>query len=425
MKILKTALIISSAISFAMTLLSSHAIAESEFFVEQDINVLLTIEGEEPGGSFGWVASGLGDINGDGADDFITTDPFINQFLGKAYIYSGVDGILLNVVNGSDFVVLGYSATNAGDVDGDGINDYILGGSGGAEVYSGATHKRLYQWLQQGEFFGSSVSGAGDLNNDGFADLVVGARDASGTHSISGRINAYSGADGQLLWSTYGKSAEDQIGTALGSVDDVNNDGIADIVAGARGAGHKNRGEAYVLSGADGSFLYTMNPVGHAAELTDGAGVTAGTFALFHASGAGDVNGDGISDIYIGDYAASRGNKPTGRSYIFSGKNGKQLYVFDAENNGDGFGPGRGVGDINGDGYADIYNASYTYTGDSFVGKGYLRSGYDGSVLRTMTGTVSGVYLGVDALVVGDVNKDGKQDFMLTGFGNLHIISGQ
>jgi len=431
MKQLKQKMSKVSALLLASVLVSFPVSAESIYF-EEDLTVLLTLNGEGAGSSFGWVAAGLGDINGDGADDFITTDPFMNSFFGKAYIYSGADGVLLNTVDGQNFFVLGYSATNAGDVDGDGTNDYIIGGSGGAEVYSGKTHERLHQWIGNNEFFGSAVSGAGDINGDGLADLVVGARYASDTHAVAGRINAYSGADGSLIWSTEGKAAGDELGTALGEVGDVNNDGIPDIVAGARGAGKKDRGEAYMLSGKDGSFIYTMRAVGRPAEIQDGAGITAGTFGVFHASGAGDVNFDGVPDIYIGDYAAVRGSDPetkapifTGRGYVFSGKNGKQLYRYSAENNGDGLGPGRGIGDVNGDGHSDIYNASYTYANGSNVGKGYLRSGLDGSILRTMTGTVAEAYLGVDALAVGDVNHDGKIDFMLTGFGVLHIVAGE
>ncbi|MEM9057371.1 MAG: integrin alpha, partial [Pseudomonadota bacterium] len=94
-----------------------------KFFVEDDADVLLTLTGEQPGDGFGWVAEGLGDINGDGAGDFIVTAPFFStnlQSAGKFYVYSGADGALLNSVTSPGVPLLGYSAKDAGDVDGDG-----------------------------------------------------------------------------------------------------------------------------------------------------------------------------------------------------------------------------------------------------------------------------------------------------------------
>ena len=83
------------------------------------------------------------------------------------------------------------------------------------------------------------------------------------------------------------------------------------------------------------------------------------------------------------------------------------------------------MADVNGDGYGDLFVAAYKYSDSAdSAGKGYVYSGKDGNVLRTMTGTVAGVSLGVDALAVGDVNGDGLTDYMLTGFGIAHVIAG-
>ena len=267
-----------------------------------------------------------------------------------------------------------------------------------------------------GEAFGASVAGAGDVNGDGYGDVIVGATFAAGS---AGRIAVFSGLDGSLLWDYTGEKENDRLGSAVGLIGDVSGDGIPDQVAGAHGAGEKGRGEAYAFSGADGTKLYTMKPVGLPGGFP--------SFAIYHASGAGDVNNDGVGDIYIGDYNARRGSAPggTGRAYIFSGVDGHKLYNFDAENNGDGLGPGRGIGDVNGDGYGDVFVAAYTNSdGAESAGKGYVYSGADGTVLRTMTGTTPNISLGVDALAVGDLNGDGLTDYMLTGFGLAHVIAG-
>lgn len=147
-----------------------------------------------------------------------------------------------------------------------------------------------------------------------------------------------------------------------------------------------------------------------------------GTFATFHAAGGGDVDGDSTSDIFIGDFNAFQEKNGTGRAYVFSGFNGNRLSVINAESGGDGMGPGRIVGDVDGDGWDDVFVAAYTW-GDSAQGKAYLRSGR-GGVIRTMTGTEPAAFLGVDAAGLSDVNGDGKLDFLVTGSGVIHVVTG-
>lgn len=401
----------------------------SDLFEEPDVNLVRTFNGEQTGDAFGWVAENLGDINGDNVNDFIVTAPFYTTNLpfpaGKFYVYSGSDGTLLNSVTSPGVAVWGYSAKDAGDVNGDGVGDYIVGSFSSATVFSGATHAILQQWFKAGEFFGSAVTGVGDINDDGFDDVVVGARYASDNGNASGSVYAYSGKDGRLLWQRNGPQEGDELGTAAGRVDDLDYDGIPDVVIGARGAGDNDEGRAVVLSGRNGRLIHRLEPVGEPGLVTDGAGITAGTFGQFHAFGVGDVNGDQVADIYVGDYNAQQDGVPgTGRGFLYSGATGKRLHIFTAENPGDGFGPARGAGDVNGDGHNDLFIAAYTYTGGNFVGKGYVYSGADNSVLRTMTGTTPGQFLGVDALTLGDVNGDGFTDYLLTGSGVIHIIAG-
>ena len=397
---------------------SGSVLAGSGAFVEPEVEVLHTFSGENVGDYFGWLAENLGDLNHDGVNDLIIPAIFNSQngpSAGKIYIYSGADFSELNTVLGKPNELFGYSATSAGDVNADGTPDYVIGGPGlGAvpgrvAVYSGADHSLLREWSgTPGTFFGASVAGAGDINHDGYGDILVGAPLASVTYFRAGRAYMFSGKDGSLLWSRDGQAEEARLGSGLGRIGLLDGDTAPDVVVGARGAGNANGGEAYVLSGATGAKLFTLHPFAHG---------TGERFGQFFASGAGDVNNDGTPDIYLGDYNDKRGGgEGSGRAYIFSGVDGALIHLFNAENKEDGFGPGRGAGDVNGDGYADVIVGAYTNEDAARKGgKAYVFSGKDGSLIRTMTSRLKNDYVGVDALAVGDINQDGLTDFLVTG----------
>lgn len=379
-------------------------------FQEKHIDILYNLQGENAGDGFGWLGAHLGDLNGDGVNEFLVTAPFYNGGNGKIYLYSGADGSLIDSIAAPDFEYFGYAARDAGDVNRDGVSDFIVGApvAQRAVVYSGADQTVLRQFNDSpGNAFGIAVSGAGDLNHDGYADVIVGASHYSPEPELTwaGRVDAYSGKDGALLWSYVGVYDHGRLGDGVGALGDVNDDGVPDVVAAATAGGPNGSGEAYVLSGVDGTPIHTFDAQGT-------PGMTP-TYGAFFALGAGDLNQDNYPDIYIGDYSAENGN---GKLYIYSGKDGSPLYIFDGQP-GEGLGPGRGTLDLDRDNHPDLIVAAYT-AGPNAEGKIYFYSGRDGSTLYTINGNVPGDKLGVDALSLGDLNHDNRQDFMLTAVGN-------
>ncbi len=382
-----------------------------------------TLFGEVPGDSFGWKSNFLGDVNGDGINDFIITardnDAGGNN-AGRAYVYSGADGVELFRVTGSiPNGRLGNDANRAGDVSGDGVRDAIIGapsaGAGRAIVASGVdgTPIHTFSGEQAGDQFGFRVAGDADINGDGTPDLLISAigHDAGGTDS--GRAYVYSGVDFSLICAVDGLGGGDQLGTSLSDVGDINNDNRADFVVGARNA-NGGSGQAYVYSydGVSCNLVFTLNPQAPASD-----------FGHLFADGGRDINNDGTPDIYVGDW-------PGTRAYIYSGVDGSLIHQLVGDNNGQ-FGLGEMIDDVNGDGHADMVLAAWvSNAGGGGAGKGFIYSGRDGSILETFTHDVPGANFGFDAKGLGDVDLDGRPDYLFTaasdlaGRGVAYVIAG-
>jgi Ca2+-binding RTX toxin-like protein len=474
------------------------------------------LDGVDIGDYSGFSVASAGDVNGDGFDDVVIGAFLANAGTGATYVVFGQDGgfppdLDLAALDGSngfrldginDFDLSGYSVASAGDVNGDGYDDVIVGAwhaAPGGNQYAGESYVvfghagpfdasvnlgsldgsdgfRL-DGIQEFDYSGFSVASAGDVNGDGFDDVIVGAYYAAGGDPYAGEAYVVFGhggpfdpsldladLDGSDGFRLGGIVADDYAGFSVASAGDVNGDGFADLIVGAphaTGGGYSyEAGETYVVFGTDTGFdavldLADLN--GHNGFRLEG--FDPGDYSGISVALAGDDNGDGYDDLIIGAYLAG-GDSFSGASYVVFGRRGHFGADIDlgALDGTDGFRidgdmsdySGRSVasaGDVNGDGFDDIIIGAPgcgCYAGSAYVVFGHGGSFAPSVAVTALDGDNGFILDGIEdydrtansVASAGDVNGDGFADVIVgapaadaggdaDGGGESYVVFGQ
>lgn len=339
-------------------------------------------------------AAAAGDVNGDGFDDFLVYAPDmgVGNLGRRAFLFYGsASGLAAKpdwtYVVPPELTGVVAACACAGDVNGDGFADVVISVGFFQDFNGSATDNVVLvfhgsraglasqpawrtQCYWQGEAFGAVVASADDVNGDGFDDLVVGAPGNDEKARDSGRVYVYHGSRFGLSptpnWSQYyprvarkdiDEAYQQFFGASVGCAGDVNGDGYDDLIVGAWGAERDDLGEGIV-------FVYHGSSQGLSPRF-DWTAEANQMFGMlgWSVSGAGDVNGDGFDDVVAGARRFSDMQLCEGGAFVFHGSSrglGKEpAWSAESDRTEDEMGwLVAGVGDVNGDGFADVLATS-------------------------------------------------------------------
>ncbi len=379
-------------------------------------------------------AVAVGDVNGDGISDFALGSP--NDGRGKVRVLSGATQLALFTFHGDlQAPLLGSCLAAIGDVDLDGIPDlaastqgYVFGAysqQGYVRVFSLGTGQILYTITAAVAIdrFGYSVAPAGDINGDGRQDFAVGAPQVfvwgGGDHYTvtsngPGYVQVLSGENGSLLRTLIGVDYYGGFGGSIANGGDLNGDGVDDMLVSQFILPTLLVGKAKVraFSGASGALLLQVRTKGGA-----------------RVSSIGDVNADGVNEFALTELVSG--------VRVISGATGSPLYTRQGIDAYDEFGESIcGIGDIDGDGAPELMIGA-AQDGVSGVpyspGPGYVQvlSGRSGNVLKTLVGDSLDQGFGAAVARAGDLDADGKEEMIVTsvshgvGSGVVRVFSGR
>lgn len=391
-----------------------------------------TVEGNQAGALFGHSVAFAGDVNSDGFSDVVVgamNASFGQVAEGRVSLFRGSNVGLATTAawtweSNQALAAFGASVNTAGDVNGDGFADLVIGAPGfddgendEGQVYvvhgSAGASSPMPQWFRQsdqsGAFYGASVSTAGDVDGDGFADVIVGAPAFDFAFVDEGQAFLHRGSATGVVtnpaWIGRANQASAFYGTSVATAGDVNGDGHGDVVLGAPQLG---QGRVFVHCGFKTGLALTASwnsaPIAGVSQRIGDCVATAG-----------DVDGDGLSDVVVG---APLGG--TGSAYVFRGFALDPAFVATWSSPGVNAGSSHGAalanaGDVNGDGCADVLVGAPTYTDqDSEEGRAVLSYGSPGSTFFFEAWEAQGdqafAHFGASLAGIGDVNGDGYDD---------------
>ncbi|MBT9594833.1 MAG: FG-GAP repeat protein [Vitreoscilla sp.] len=438
------------------------------------------INGECTGDHSGSNASGAGDVNGDGLADLIVGAPDAADISGRSYVIfgksttspvklsavaAGVGGFAINNEGTAYGDYSGRSVASAGDVNGDGLADLIVGAPddsyqnhlGFGYVVFGKTDSAPVELsdvtsggggfvIRSGPEMGCSVAGAGDINGDGLADLIIGVDHAGGYYGYQGRSYVVFGKTDTAPVETTavdagmggfvirGQCVREFSGRSVAGAGDLNGDGLADLLVGAPSGiptGGPTQGRSYVIFGKAQTTAVALSSVAAGIGGFVVNGEFTGDFSGLGVAGAGDVNGDGLADIIIGAPGNDINDPGSGRSYVIFGKTDTASVALSVIASGQGGfaingrwendGSGRSVAsasDVDGDGLSDIVVGGAENT---FVIFGSTAGAFSDSVVDQLGGSGSDTLTGTSA---ADVLVGGAGNDTLVGNGGADVLYG-
>jgi hypothetical protein len=405
-------------------------------------------DGIDSGVEYGGAVAGIGDVDNDTYEDIIIGAPkylVAGERSGSAFIYLGGGGGVKDVVqrqlippNGISGSLFGAAVAAAGDVNGDGYDDVIVGApyhhevnghEGAVYVYHGGlgglTQTPAWSKIGPGNDiqFGYAVSSAGDVNHDGFDDILVGAPFYGSNSSSEGAVYLFLGSETGLstepAWIYEGGQAGATLGWIVTGIGNINPDvdDYDDIAISAPGYDDEDSDEGLVMV-----FLGTATGL-QAVPVWSVPGVEMGERFGSAVDGAGDVDGNGYLDLIVGARGYDGDQTDIGAAYLFSnsaaGLSTTASWMVSSDQDFSGFGISvAGLGDVNQDGYGDVAVGAYRYTDDQreegcvFAYRG-SPIGLESSPNWMAGGDKADAWFGNSISSAGDVNYDGKNDLIV------------